>query len=166
MTDIVLTTREAQALSYIMQGLGDKEVAYRMGISTNTAKVYARTIYMKHKCRNRVALINTVLARRGINLIDLVTNTPATVVGISGSNPIASIIKKHGLPNVEGYRMADRVLAFITQSERYRGDMYEMQEADRQTVLFGLTSAEYLVVWHEMAKHIAKHRGLDWNSAE
>ena len=52
-----LTPREAQALQAIEEGLTNKEVAIRLGISLETVKTHIKNIYQKLEVNNRHALI-------------------------------------------------------------------------------------------------------------
>lgn len=46
-TDVALSAREAQTLTYITQGLSNKEIAERLYLSINSVKTYIRTTYRK-----------------------------------------------------------------------------------------------------------------------
>lgn len=52
-----LTPREAQTLQAIEEGLTNKEVAIRLGVSLETIKTYIKNIYQKLEVNNRHALI-------------------------------------------------------------------------------------------------------------
>ena len=56
-----LTQREREALGHLLQGLGSKEIAHRMNISTNTVKAYLRLIMIKTGVSSRVAISWKVL---------------------------------------------------------------------------------------------------------
>jgi len=51
-----LTRREREALGHLLQGLGSKEIANRMNISTNTVKAYLRLIMIKTGVSSRAAI--------------------------------------------------------------------------------------------------------------
>ena len=51
-----LTQREREALGHLLQGLGSKEIANRMNISTNTVKAYLRLIMIKTGVSSRAAI--------------------------------------------------------------------------------------------------------------
>ena len=51
-----LTRREGEALEHLLQGLGSKEIANRMNISTNTVKAYLRLIMIKTGVSSRTAI--------------------------------------------------------------------------------------------------------------
>jgi DNA-binding CsgD family transcriptional regulator len=51
-----LTRREREALGHLLQGLGSKEIANRMNISTNTVKAYLRLIMIKTGVSSRTAI--------------------------------------------------------------------------------------------------------------
>lgn len=48
-----LTPREVQILSLIIDGLGNKEIAYRLGISDRTVQFHIRSIFKKTGARTR-----------------------------------------------------------------------------------------------------------------
>jgi DNA-binding CsgD family transcriptional regulator len=56
-----LTHREQEAVALLMQGLGNKEIAEHMGISTNTVKAFLRTVTTKMDVSGRSAIVNKVL---------------------------------------------------------------------------------------------------------
>ncbi len=48
-----LTEREQEILRWVAQGLANKEIAYRLGISQNTVKVHLRNIFAKTNLQSR-----------------------------------------------------------------------------------------------------------------
>ncbi|QSQ19186.1 helix-turn-helix transcriptional regulator [Pyxidicoccus parkwayensis] len=59
--DIKLTQRERQTLELLLQGLGDKQIAARLGISRFTVNQYTKSIYRHFGVQSRAALIAKVL---------------------------------------------------------------------------------------------------------
>ena len=53
-----LTPREAQAVELLLEGLANKEIAARMGISPNTVKVFFRLAMVKLGATSRSALMS------------------------------------------------------------------------------------------------------------
>lgn len=49
----VLSPRQAQILALVAEGLGDKEIARRMGVSTNTVRTHLQRLYRERGVRNR-----------------------------------------------------------------------------------------------------------------
>lgn len=58
-----LTRREREVVSLAIQGLGNKEIAYRLGLSPVTVKLHLRSVYKKSKTTNRTTLASRLLAR-------------------------------------------------------------------------------------------------------
>ncbi|QDE91946.1 helix-turn-helix transcriptional regulator [Myxococcus xanthus] len=58
-----LAPRERQTLELLLQGLGDKQIAARLGISRFTVNQYTKTLYRRFGVQSRAALIAQVLAR-------------------------------------------------------------------------------------------------------
>ena len=56
-----LTPREQQAVDLLLQGLCNKEMAERMGISANTVKALLRLVMVKMRVSNRSAVMATIL---------------------------------------------------------------------------------------------------------
>lgn len=48
-----MTPRQAQILALVAEGLGDKEIARRLGVSTNTVRTHLQRYYRDHSIRNR-----------------------------------------------------------------------------------------------------------------
>jgi len=64
-----LTARELEILSLIVDGLGNKEIAYRLNISDRTVQFHIRSIFEKTGARTRteaavLALKKSLLKRR------------------------------------------------------------------------------------------------------
>lgn len=60
---MLLTLREKEILSILIQGRLDKEIANELGISLDTVKKHNKSIYKKLNVRNRsevIVLLNTV----------------------------------------------------------------------------------------------------------
>jgi len=64
----VLTPRESEILALLGEGLGNKEIAARLGISEHTVKTHLAAIYEKLGAANRAEAVATGL-RRGIILL-------------------------------------------------------------------------------------------------
>ncbi|MHA7629218.1 helix-turn-helix transcriptional regulator [Corallococcus sp. M7] len=60
-----LRPRERQTLELLLQGLGDKEIAARLGISRFTVNQYTKTLYRRFGVQSRTALIARLLGRQG-----------------------------------------------------------------------------------------------------
>ncbi|NOK37073.1 response regulator transcription factor [Corallococcus exercitus] len=60
-----LTPRERQTLRLLLQGLGDKQIAARLGISRFTVNQYTKTLYRRFDVRSRTALIARLLGGQG-----------------------------------------------------------------------------------------------------
>nr|WP_253816396.1 helix-turn-helix transcriptional regulator [Myxococcus xanthus] len=58
-----LAPRERQTLELLLQGLGDKQIAARLGISRFTVNQYTKTLYRRFGVQSRAALIAQVFAR-------------------------------------------------------------------------------------------------------
>jgi len=56
-----LTRREKEAVNLLLQGLGNKEMADRMGISANTVKALLRLVMVKMGVSSRSSVVATVL---------------------------------------------------------------------------------------------------------
>jgi len=56
-----LTRREKETVNLLLQGLGNKEMADRMGISANTVKALLRLVMVKMGVSSRSAVVATVL---------------------------------------------------------------------------------------------------------
>jgi DNA-binding CsgD family transcriptional regulator len=55
-----LSTREAEALRYLVAGRGDSQIAEAMGISYNTARTHVRNVYTKLGVHDRQVLIDQI----------------------------------------------------------------------------------------------------------
>ena len=56
----ILTEREREIVSYVMQGMNNKEIGELLFISPNTVKNHIYNIYKKLEIKNRIDLINIV----------------------------------------------------------------------------------------------------------
>ncbi|MGE6757451.1 helix-turn-helix transcriptional regulator [Corallococcus interemptor] len=63
--DVRLAPRERQTLELLLQGLGDKQIAARLGISRFTVNQYTKTLYRRFGVQSRTALIARVLGQQG-----------------------------------------------------------------------------------------------------
>jgi DNA-binding NarL/FixJ family response regulator len=66
--DRALTPREAEILALLGEGLGNKQVAVRLGISDHTVKTHLAAIYEKLEAGNRAEAVATGL-RRGLIML-------------------------------------------------------------------------------------------------
>ena len=73
--DFGLTPREKQVLRYIVAGYTKKEVARKLGVSTETVKQHVASIFGKLAVSNRLQLLFFALHHR---LIDHVQAPPPT----------------------------------------------------------------------------------------
>jgi two-component system, NarL family, nitrate/nitrite response regulator NarL len=64
---VVLTRRERQAMSFIAQGLKNKEIAYAMGLSEGTVKVYLSRLFDKVGVHDRFELALFALKHACVN---------------------------------------------------------------------------------------------------
>ena len=56
-----LTPREKQAVTLLLQGLGNKEMAEHLGISANTVKAFLRLVMIKMGASSRSGVASKVL---------------------------------------------------------------------------------------------------------
>ncbi len=63
--DDILTQREQQVMFLVAEGLANKEIANRLGISEGTVKIHLHNTYKKLPVSNRTALANSVHYYRG-----------------------------------------------------------------------------------------------------
>ena len=61
----VLTPREREILALLADGFGNKQIASRLGIATNTVKTHLRNIYEKLGVSERAAAVAEAM-RRGL----------------------------------------------------------------------------------------------------
>ena len=75
-----LTPREEQVVSLVAEGMGNREVAQRLGIKENTVKKALLRIYDKLGVSNRVELVLYALTHRGVEKAPtlLASTPPAT----------------------------------------------------------------------------------------
>lgn len=66
---IALTAREAEVLGWVAEGLGNKEIADRLGTASGTVKNQIQTILGKLKAADRTQAV-TIAIRRGILHVD------------------------------------------------------------------------------------------------
>jgi len=66
--DALLTNRERQVLGLLADGLGNKQIAARLGISTNTVKTHLELLFDKLSVSSRTEAVATA-ARRGLLLL-------------------------------------------------------------------------------------------------
>jgi DNA-binding NarL/FixJ family response regulator len=64
----LLTNRERQVLGLLADGLGNKQIAARLGISTNTVKTHLELLFDKLGVSSRTEAVATA-ARRGLLLL-------------------------------------------------------------------------------------------------
>ena len=62
-TPVRLTRRERQILNLLMEGCANKEIAMRLGVSTQTVKNQLSALYQKSGVGSRLELV--LLAQRG-----------------------------------------------------------------------------------------------------
>jgi len=67
-TDGTLTPREREILTLLGEGLGNREIAVRLGISEHTVKTHLAAIYEKLEASNRAEAVATGL-RRGLIML-------------------------------------------------------------------------------------------------
>jgi DNA-binding CsgD family transcriptional regulator len=61
-----LSPRQIQILSLISEGLSDKEIAQRLGMSARTVDSHTRRLYEKHAVHSRAAIVAKWLLEGGI----------------------------------------------------------------------------------------------------
>ena len=66
--DHILTPREQEILTLLAEGLVNKEIAVRLGISEHTVKTHLAAIYEKLEAANRAEAVATGL-RRGLVML-------------------------------------------------------------------------------------------------
>ncbi len=64
----VLTNREREILGYLAEGLGNKQIAARLGISANTVKTHLEMLFEKLEVSSRAEAVATGV-RRGLLLL-------------------------------------------------------------------------------------------------
>ena len=69
LTDVALTDREAEVLALVAEGLRNKEVAARLGVSEFTVKAHVQNLLAKLGVHDRTEAV-TVAVRRGIIRLD------------------------------------------------------------------------------------------------
>jgi DNA-binding CsgD family transcriptional regulator len=62
-----LTERECEAVEYLFKGLTSKEIAQRMGISSNTVKAFLRLVMIKMGVSTRSGIVGKIAASRSSN---------------------------------------------------------------------------------------------------
>lgn len=62
--DQTLTSREAEVVGLVSQGLANKAVAGQLGLCEGTVKIHLHNIYRKLRVSNRAGLILSVIANR------------------------------------------------------------------------------------------------------
>jgi DNA-binding CsgD family transcriptional regulator len=67
-SDTVLTTREREILELLADGLGNKQIAARLGISTNTVKTHLEVMFEKLDVSSRAEAVATSV-KRGLLLL-------------------------------------------------------------------------------------------------
>jgi DNA-binding NarL/FixJ family response regulator len=65
---LLLTNRERQVLGLLADGLGNKQIAARLGISTNTVKTHLELLFDKLSVSSRTEAVATAV-RRGLLLL-------------------------------------------------------------------------------------------------
>ena len=75
--EALLTPREEQVVSLVAEGIGNREVAQRLGVKENTVKKALLRIYDKLGVANRVELVLYALTHRGVDKVSpLPASTP------------------------------------------------------------------------------------------
>lgn len=76
-----LTPRQAEILDLVAEGLGDKEVARKLGISTNTVRTHLQRVYRHQQVPNRAAAASIRVEERVQSLPSRDVSRSATVIG-------------------------------------------------------------------------------------
>ena len=66
--DVLLTTREREILGLLADGMGNKQIAARLGISTNTVKTHLELLFDKLDVSSRAEAV-AMGVRRGLLLL-------------------------------------------------------------------------------------------------
>jgi len=61
-----LSPRHTQILSLIVEGMGDKEIAQRLGMSPRTVDAHLQRLYERHKLHSRASLVAKWLLEGGV----------------------------------------------------------------------------------------------------
>lgn len=77
-SDTILSQREVEVIQLSSKGLQHKEIAFRLGVSTETVKKHMRNIYQKLQVQNKVEAINKYKSNIEIQFQIRYTNAPAT----------------------------------------------------------------------------------------
>ena len=97
-----LTPRQAEILDLVAEGLGDKEVARKLGISTNTVRTHLQRVYRHQQVPNRAAAASIRVEERAQSLRPRDGSRSATVIGTLRA--IAALLV--GGPRVAGFASA------------------------------------------------------------
>jgi DNA-binding CsgD family transcriptional regulator len=57
-----LSRRQAQVAGLVAQGLTDKEIAARLGLSEGTVGSYLKAVFLRLRVKSRAALVSVILA--------------------------------------------------------------------------------------------------------
>ncbi len=103
----VLTLREQEILSLIIQGLPNKEIAHRLTFTVGTVKWYITQIYKKLGVRSRV---QAIVRAREMDLIrtsrqEPVTDTPTVMGGVV--LPVEAMLTKNPYKGLRAFKSAD-----------------------------------------------------------
>ena len=60
---MALTGRQQQVVQHLLEGLSNKEIAHRLGITESTVKVHVRSIMSRAGVMSRTQLVLNVLGR-------------------------------------------------------------------------------------------------------
>lgn len=81
---VKVTPRERQLIGLLVQGLKNKEIAYRLGITEGTAKVYLSWLFAKMGVQDRFELALFALKNLGPNLVAQAASRASSVVVMEG----------------------------------------------------------------------------------
>ena len=92
-----LTTRQAVVIDFIGQGLSNREIAQRMGISEDGVKAHVRRLLAKFQVSNRAALVSAVSNMESVpaaTLGRMVAALHASLAGVVGSVASSAVIAR------------------------------------------------------------------------
>jgi DNA-binding CsgD family transcriptional regulator/uncharacterized protein YkwD len=110
-----LTPRQAQILDLVAIGLGDKEIAGKLGVSTNTVRTHLQRLYRDRGIRNRAEAAVTWAAQRSQAVAVVADLAPVAAPPPSSAQPqglrlrfgLALVLALTLLP-VAGYEVSDK----------------------------------------------------------
>src|SRR5688500_8990239 len=76
----VLSQRQREILEQMLQGLSNSEIAFRIGVGSETVKTHVAQILQRLRARDRIDLLRRALEQRGYFLEAVLQDVPCPVV--------------------------------------------------------------------------------------